>query len=282
MAIAIGSRLWRLALSGACLSAMPATIAAQPADLPIPAATTTNYPDGIRPARVDGEMVYIDAAGRVLYGLDMRTVTRWTADPPEYCRDRCEDWVPVSPSADTKVNIAFPKGFGARGREQHAALAEEQGYYADPQEAPDWTVIESPAGRQWVYKGWHLVFVRKGEGAASTRFDGADEKLWNTLKFVPPAPEVSAPAAIAPVFVDGDYALTDGGGNLLYTGRCRKDCDGWTPLAGGLASKGVGDWSIDRSGDVPQWAWRGKPVYVAQGDDASLLPPRARLLKPGN
>ena len=65
-------------------------------------------------------------------------------------------------------------------------------------------MIAGPAGPQWVYKGWHTVYVRNGDGCASTRFDGAENQTWNTLKFVPPMPVVEAPAGIRAVLDGSD------------------------------------------------------------------------------
>jgi predicted lipoprotein with Yx(FWY)xxD motif len=160
-------------------------------------------------------------------------------------------------------------------------MSEEGGdanFYGNPQKAPDWTVIEGPQGPQWVYKGWHMVFVRKGDKPGSAAFEGAGNMTWNTLKYVPPAPKIIAPVEVSTAFVAGAYALVDKEGRLLFTGSC-DDCTGWRPFGGALASRGVGEWAVSRDADTPQWLYRGKPVFVAQGTGADL-PAGAAVLRP--
>jgi predicted lipoprotein with Yx(FWY)xxD motif len=271
----------------------PHLLLAQPLDLPLASATTSIYPPGVSVAATPAGSVYVDARGRTLYGLDMRTLVRWSADPAFYCKDRCADWQPLLAPARSPVNIAFPQGFGDRLRQsiasgaavpsRSAAPAAETGpetFYRDPLKAPDWTVIAGPAGPQWVYKGWHMVYVRKGDGRASTRFDGAENLTWNTLKFVPPVPAVEAPAGIRAVFADGTYVLADNDGHALFTGACAGACDGWKPLAAGMASAGTGAWKVSNSGDRPQWTYRGKPVFVSEESGIGHSPARGEALRP--
>jgi predicted lipoprotein with Yx(FWY)xxD motif len=253
---------------------------AQPADLPIPAATTTEYPAGISVAQTAAGSVYVDSQGRTLYGMDMRTLLRSGADPAQYCQTECAaSWEAVLAPRDAKPNIAFPRGNGAQGR---AALEElrAKGYHVEPQKAPDWTVIKGPQGPQWVYKGWHMVYVRKGEAPGSTALDGAENFVWNTLKYVPPVPKITAPPSVSTVFADGQYALADRDGRVLLTGSCVADCTGWKPLSGGLASRGIGQWTVTRAGDAPQWGFQGKPVYVSQLDDPTQAPASGVILRP--
>lgn len=246
---------------------------AQPADLPIPAATTSEYPAGVRVANTPAGSVYADRSGRTLYGMDMRTVLRWSPDAAQYCQAECQkDWEPLLAPAGTPVNIRFPRGGGP-----NAAAGEG---FVQPQRAPDWTVIAGPQGPQWVYKGWHMVYVRKGERRGSTAFDGAGGNIWNTLKFVPPVPRVAAPAGVQPQFAGGTYQLADANGRALFTGRCKPACEGWTPLTAGMAQSAMGEWTIDRMGDRPQWRYRGRPVFVSQEDDPQQIPASGQALRP--
>lgn len=271
---------WHVSLlSVLAVAAMAGPALAQPVDLPIPAATTTEYPSGIAVSKTKAGSVYVDRQGRTLYGLDLRTLQRWSPNPALYCETRCDDWEPVLAPAGSKPNIVYPLGFGSRGREAQAELA-DQGYIVDPQKAPDWTIIEGPKGPQWVYKGWHMVYVRKGDRPGSTEHDGADEFTWNTLKFVPPVPEIVAPANVSPVFEGENYALVLEERGLLYTGKCGSDCSGWEPFAAGMASRGLGQWQVSREGDTPQWTYRGKPVFVSRSEDADQLPTSAEILRP--
>lgn len=248
------------------------TANAQPADLPIAPATTSEYPPGVSVANTTSGKVYVDRRGLTLYGMDMRTVLRWAPDPAQYCRDECAaQWEPLLAPQGATPNIRFP-GPG-RG-------AEAQPGMFLPQKAPDWTVIAGPQGPQWAYKGWHLVFTRRGSAPRSTEFDGAENLTWNALKFIPPVPEIVAPPGIAPTYVEGAYALADSKGHLLFTGKCRKRCADWTPLPGAMASAGIGPWKVAPSGDVPQWTWKGRPVFVSRGSDPAAIPPGGTALRP--
>lgn len=267
---------------GAFLAPPPAY--AQPADLPIPPATTAQYPPGVSVIRTDSGAVYANAQGLTLYGMDMRTLVRWSPDPALYCKEDCTAvWEPLLAPAGAVPNITFPRGFGDRRPATPGQPAAAGGPPPPPVQAPsaaDWTIIAGPQGPQWVYKGWHIVFVRRGDRPGSTEFDGADSLTWNTLKFIPPVPQIVAPMNIATIVLDGDYALADRHGRVLFTGICTSACGDWVPLAGGAASRGVGQWVVSRSGDTPQWTYRGKPVFVSQLDDPRQVPEAGIVLRP--
>ena len=287
------------ALAAALVQAQ--TAHAQPADLPIAPATTTQYPPGVVVRQTSKGPVYADARGHTLYGMDMRVLIRWAPNPALYCKDDCaKTWEPLLAPPDAKVNIMFPRGFGDRSQPAaspraaapaapaaqprlqnerplgQAALPEG---FVLPQRAPDWTVIEGPGGPQWVYKGWHLVYTRKNDRPGSTAHDGEDRFTWNTLKFVPPVPQVTAPPGVSPTFANGAYLLADKDGHALFTGTCAAGCS-WTPLAAPAASRAIGDWSVNLGGDRPQWSWKGKPVYVSQEEDPVSAPASGTLLRP--
>jgi predicted lipoprotein with Yx(FWY)xxD motif len=279
-----------LALAGACL--IPGAASGQPVDLPILPATTTHYPPGVSVRNTAAGPVYVDSRGRTLYGMDMRTLLRWGPDPSKHCQGACaETWEPLLAPAGSTPNIAYPLGFGERLRREAAgekpAAGNEDGddkpsgeeFYDKPQKAPDWTIIAGPQGPQWVYKGWHMVFTRKGDQPGSTAYDGAENLTWNTLKFVPPVPEITAPADVTTVFVDGKYALADKEGRVLFTGKCAKGC-AWRPLPGAMASRGLGQWKVSEAGDHPQWTYRGRPVFVSQRDDPTQVPEDGVILRP--
>jgi predicted lipoprotein with Yx(FWY)xxD motif len=260
---------------------------AQPADLPVPAAKTGEYPPGIAVRQTRSGPVYANARGRTLYGMDMRTVLRWSPDASQFCKDRCAEWEPMLAGADAKPNIAFPRGFGGPPAPRVAGApprppgppALPPGFVT-PQSAPDWTIIAGPLGPQWVYKGWHMAYVRKGEPAGSTAHDGADEQTWNTLKYVPPVPQIVAPASVTTLFTGGAYALADRGGRLLFTGKCSLPCADWSPLTAPMAGRGLGEWSVSLASDNPQWAWRGQPVFVSPEADPLSVPRNGKVLRP--
>jgi predicted lipoprotein with Yx(FWY)xxD motif len=261
---------------------LPSAVMAQPVDLPVPPATTSEYPPGVKVAKSDSGPVYVDARGRTLYGMDMRTLIRWAPDPAQYCQDECAtQWEPLLAPTGSLANIAYPKGFGDQ---QQKAPPQGQAVAApamvQPQSAPDWTIIEGPQGPQWVYGGWHMVFTRKGEKRGQAQFDGAQDFTWNTLKFVPPVPKIEAPARVGTVLAGGQYAFADKDGRVLFTGKCKADCAGWVPLSGGMASRGIGNWTIGQTGERPQWLYGGKPVFVSQEVDPLKVPASATALRP--
>lgn len=246
---------------------------AQPADLPIPAATTDRFPAGIRVARQPGGMVFVNRRGQTLYGLDMRTVMRSGPNAAQYCQAAClAQWEPVLAPSGATVDIEYPQGLSFN--------PDPRPGFHRPQQAPDWTVIMGPQGPQHVYKGWHMLFVRKGSKPGEPAPDGLDQKVWNTLKYVPPVPAIVAPPGVRPVFHGGRYVLVDREGRLLFEGGCMKDCAAWQPFAGGAASAGIGAWSIGHGGEVAQWHRRGKPVFVASADDPMRVPAGAWVLMP--
>ncbi len=267
----------RTAHSAFCLAmlfmlavAFGGSVNAQPYDLPIVPATTDKYPPGVKVASLPGGSIYVNKAGQTLYGMDMRTVLRAGPDPAQYCSGSCAElWEPLLAPPGSQANIKFPRGNSNTGL--------PSGFVA-PQTAPDWTVIDGVSGPQWLYKGWHMVFVRKGERRGSIDFDGADNLTWNTLKFVPPVPVITAPSNVRAAFIDGQYVLTDDKGRLLFTGKCNTQCADWQPFAGGMASAGVGKWRINVQGDLPQWQYGPSPVFVAA--DAKNLPRDGKLLRP--
>lgn len=267
-----------LALSFVLVVSASGTAAwAQPADLPISPATTTVYPPGVRVGTAGGTRVYVAQDGRTLYGLDLRAVVRSGPDPLRYCIDACtEEWEPLlAPIGAEPVMKMGPTGATAAAQRGQA----QEGSQPRPASA-DWGVVHGPDGPQWIYKGWHLVYLRKGEPAGSAAHEGEQDFAWNTLKFIPPTPALTAPGEVTALFRNGAYLLADGKGRLLYTGTCTADCTAWQSFTGGMASRGTGDWTVRADADTPQWLFRGKPVFVAEGSATEDLPRGATALRP--
>ena len=258
-----------LAATLATAAPLPSALHAQPVDFPIAAADGTPLPPGVSIRKDKTGSVYVDRQGRVLYGMDMRTVLRWAPNPAKYCTESCKsEWKPLLAPSGAAINVAFPQAY----REEVP-----KGIF-NPQKAPDWTVISGVDGAQWVYKGWHVVFTHRTD-ARSTAYDGAGDRTWNTLKYVPPKPALTAPATVETRFVEGRYVLTDTEGRLLFTGKCSQPCT-WTGLPAPMASHGIGTWTVSLAGDAPQWALKGKPVFVGTGNSSDTLPPGATSLRP--
>jgi predicted lipoprotein with Yx(FWY)xxD motif len=78
-----------------------------------------------------------------------------------------------------------------------------------------------------------------------------------------------------PVQRDGDV-LVDAGGMTLYTfdrdpygkSACDAQCAlSWPPLAAAKGAKAAGDYTIvAREDGIRQWAYKGRPLYVRNGD----------------
>ena len=285
---------------------------AQPADLPIPAAVSNEFPAGITTAKTKNGTVYVDAKGHTLYGMDLRTLVPRTANGLKYCQGPClNEWEPLLAPAGAKTDnsaAADPysqflraqgqggqgggAGQGGQGQGGQGQGGQGQGQQGgggggnntgrstgEQQAVPDWSIVDGPNGPQWSYKRWHLVFVHKGDKPGQTDKDGYDDHVWNTLKYVPPAPKLVAPTTVASALQGGSYLLTDKQGRVLFTGKCSADCR-WVPLQAGAAGRGIGEWTVDRSGDTPQWLYRGKPVFVSQEDDALQAPAAGTALRP--
>lgn len=244
---------------------------AQPADLPIAPATTSEYPPGVKVTTLPDGAIYVSKNGLILYGMDMRTVLRAGPDPALYCSGQCaKKWKPLLAPKNAVPNTKFPAAFVRGGGLPPG--------FIQPQSAPDWTIIQGASGAQWVYKGWHLVFVRRNDKKGSVNFEGADGKVWNTLKFIPPVPVITAPSQVRPVFARGVYVLQDDKGRSLFTGQCTTDCTDWMPFNGGIASAAIGEWRVEIGGDVPQWHYRNSPVFISQ--NGSEFPEGGKALMP--
>lgn len=231
----------------------PAPLWAQASDLEIPVAAADHFPSGIAVK----DRVYTDRRGLTLYGMDMRAATGRTGRPALYCSGDClTQWEPLLAPRGTPVS-PIPREFG--GPRSGAVTVKAAS------DNPDWTVVEGPAGPQWVYKKVHLIFTRKGAGPGQTEHDGADDYLWNSLKYVPPPPKLVAPPYVAARLVDGAYVLADAQGSWLFIPKnadCTDPC-GWRPLATGMVRRSVGRWTVRHTADQAQWVYRGKPVYRA-------------------
>lgn len=235
------------------LAFSPAPLRAQAADLDIPVAAADHFPRGISvKARV-----YTDRRGLTLYGMDMRAATARTGQPALYCSGDCLiQWEPLLAPRSAPIS-PVPRAFG--GPRQEVAATKPAS------DNPDWTVMEGPAGPQWVYKKVHLVFTRKDARPGSTEHDGADGYLWNSLKYLPPPPKLVAPPDVTARLADGAYVLADSQGNWLFSPKsadCADPC-GWRPLSTGMARRSVGQWSVRQTAESAQWVYRGKPVYRA-------------------
>ena len=229
------------------LSSMQLTDGARAA---VPAVT---YPAGVSIRASKLGNIHVDKRGMTLYALNVRQAAFRSGVGRKFC---------VGPCAQIWKVFAAP------------AAAKSVG---------DWQVLEGAQGPQWAYKG-NLVFTHAADHSpAATDAVGYDD-LWNAIAYVPPAPNLVAPATVAPLLVGGVYILGDTLGHALYSADCAAsraiNCAGLTPFLAGLASQGVGDWTVLRGGDRPQWAYRGRGVYVGENPTSLQAAAHAKALRP--
>jgi len=209
------------------------------------------YPGDVTVRTAKAGQYYADTRGRTLYALDMRIAGSRSGETLNYCIGSCAKiWAPLTAPAN-----ANPVG--------------------------RWKVRVGAQGPQWSYRN-NLVFTFVADRKPGDMAGDAYDDLWHVIAYVPPAPTLIAPANVVPVFADQTYVLTDAGIHALFTPRtpnCAAACAGWTPFAAGIAARNIGDWTVLRTGDTPQWAWRGKPVFESQGDKPIIVPTEGVLLK---
>jgi len=212
------------------------------------AAPAPDHPVIISVGKTAAGPVYIDAARKTLYTMSIRWARARTGVGIEYCAAVClAVWTPLLAAADAK-----PLG--------------------------DWTVIAGPKGPQWAYKGNPVFSFNADSQPGDVKGDGYDY-LWSTLLYVPSKPVLVAPPSVAATPVKGENVLTDTGGRALFTATGTL-ASNFTPFAAAMASRSVGDWTILREGDVPQWAWRGKAVFVSHEPVPTDVPADGEVLKP--
>lgn len=232
---------------------MPAPLMAQaamPASEDAALSDTSAYPAvvSVRTGKVG--FYYADAQGRTVYAMSSRTARGRSGVTLTYCIGPCEKiWTPLAAPADAK-----PVG--------------------------RWKVVVAAQGPQWSYKD-DLVFTYNADKAPGDMAGDGYDDLWNVIAHVPPAPKLTAPASVTPRYVDGGYVLSDANGHALFTAGTANDPApaAWAPLAAGMAARDIGDWTIQRIGDQPQWLYRGKPVFVSREEAPSLAPAGGTVLR---
>lgn len=190
--------------------------------------------------------VYVDGKQRTLYAMSLRWARACSGVGIEYCGAAClAAWTPLA-----APEAAKPIG--------------------------EWSVIAGPAGPQWAYAR-NPVFVFKADKAPGDLGGEGWDELWSTLSYVPSAPALVAPPGIAVKAVEGRNLLADAAGHPLFVSAERP---GAAPLPAGMASRAIGEWSVLRGSDLPQWAWRGRPVWVSASTDPRALPAGAEAIRP--
>ncbi len=220
--------------------ALPASICAKPAP--------RDYPDGLSVGKTAAGPVYVDGRHKTLYSMSLRWARARSGVGMEYCAAAClAAWTPLLAKADAK-----PVG--------------------------DWSVVQGPKGPQWAYQRNPVFSFNADQKPGETRGEGYDY-LWSTLFYTPPKPTIAAPPSVATTPVKGENILTSLEGAALFTAPLVGSAM-FTPFAAAMVSQPLGDWTVLRHGDTPQWAWRGKPVFVSQEQVPTDVPAGGKVLKP--
>ena len=229
---------------GTALSQPPASADATATDGP--------YPEAFKIGKGKTGTVYTDARGMTLY-----TVSRRLGGIRTFGFRSC-----TGPCAKIWSPVAAPAGAAPIGQ---------------------WTVVTGAQGPQWAYKTLPVFTFKAERGPGTTDGDGYDD-MWAAIAHIPPVPTIVAPGSVKTSYVDGAYILVDPRGHALFTaakaGRCGAACAHWSPLGAGMAGHAVGDWSVVSAADRPQWAWRGKPVFVSDESEPGHVADGGTILKP--
>lgn len=198
-----------------------------------------------------GGQIYATRSGQKLYAMNIRFVGARTGERLKYCSGPCATiWRPLVPPAG----------------------AEPIGH---------WTIVTAAEGPQWAYRGNPVFTYVEDKNPEDARGQGY-QNFWRVIAHVPARPKLVAPKPVDVTFHRGAFLFTDGSRHLLYVdGRpCALTCDERLPLAAGMISARVGEWSVVTREDRPQWAYRGKPVFVSKAVTPADLEEGQTILMP--
>lgn len=207
-----------------------------------------DYPPQVAVGQSPQGPVFVNKQKRTLYTMSLRWAQARSGVGIEYCGATClAAWTPLTAPKDAK-----PVG--------------------------EWSVIAGPAGPQWAYAKNPVFVFKADKSPGDLKGDGWDT-LWSTLFYVPPKPDLVAPLGVAVVVNEGRNLLADPAGHPLVTLAAKTNAT-LAPLPAAMLSRAIGDWTVLRHADVSQWAWRGRPVYVAASTDPRQLPSGAEVILP--
>ncbi|NML05821.1 hypothetical protein [Sphingomonas sp. G-3-2-10] len=235
----------KIVLLASLLLVQPALVAPAIAQSHGDAPAERTYPAEVSVRKTGDRVIYVTPRKMTLYTLDARVAFTRGNGTQLFCIESCaRQWAPLAAPADAK-----PIG--------------------------DWTVTTRGGAPQWAYRNRPVFTHLADRSPGDMRGDGIED-LWDVIAYVPPPPKITAPASVAPLFLDDAYVLADTGGHVLFTGSH----EGASPFLAGIASRDLGEWTVLHTGDHPQWAWRGKPVFVSSEAKSSEVPHGAAILRP--
>jgi predicted lipoprotein with Yx(FWY)xxD motif len=195
-------------------------------------------------------LIYVDRQGKSLYQLRVPG-QRTRGAPEKYCQGPCaKTWLPLLAPADANA-------VGA------------------------WHVVAGVSGPQWAY-GRFPVYTYADDKAPGDLGGHEFEDIFFAINYIPPVPTIKTPANVTPLLANfRDYVLADTDGRTLYSFAgekgCAALCEKLVPFTAGMGSRQIGDWSVARQTDRPQWAYKGRLVYVDESKSAEFLDPSAVL-----
>jgi predicted lipoprotein with Yx(FWY)xxD motif len=147
--------------------------------------------------------------------------------------------------------------------------------------ATDWSILRRADGlRQWCYRGAPLYSFARDEMPGNAKGEGAEGGAWRAMVFLPALGSVLPDSITVRHVPDaGGTALVSSAGLTLYAyqgdaGRSVPDCGvgsncarHWRPLEAAAIANPTGDFTvIAREDGITQWAYRGRPLYLFDGD----------------
>jgi predicted lipoprotein with Yx(FWY)xxD motif len=221
--------LRRFALPLALLTAFPTL--AQEEDGVARKVDPTLYPELVKVAKITDGYRLVDRRGMTLYMLDPRDARGRTGTVVDYCVATCAELftpIPANPSAA---------------------------------ETGLWKPVQSKRGWLWTYRSSPVFTYRDDKKPGDTGGNGWDG-LVHPIEWIPPEPKALAPAPAKPLYISGRWLLSDGKERALYTANCSAPCLA-EPFRAGIATRGMGDWTVIEGSDGPQWSWRKRPVFIS-------------------
>jgi len=245
LAAAAMQRFWLLHVRVSDAASAPAI--ATPPGITMQLASHRKHAGGSSPPQV----VFADAKGMTLYTYASDTVGGGGKQAVSACVGDCaRTWQPALAAHDAGTAI-------------------------------DWSVLRRANGsRQWCYRGAPLYSFAGDETPGDIKGQGSESGAWRPAAFVPEV-GIALPDSITVRHLPdaGGTALVSLEGLTLYAFDEKaahpvpgcgvgSDCvRHWRPMEAGAIANPAGDFTvIARPDGITQWAYRGRPLYLFEGD----------------
>jgi predicted lipoprotein with Yx(FWY)xxD motif len=230
--------------------------------LPVSAAEQSSPTAPARAEMTDDGMVLVTPSGMTLY--------TYGADDSTPGKSQCTR-VPVTDMPDPTA------GFGKYplpGYKYHKSCAEKWPPFmagADAQAGGDWSLIERPEGKQWVYRGRPLYLSVK-DAKPGDRNGTMTGDAFGRRGFRLAAPPLNLPPGLQLTRDADTLVLATANGRPVFTPRgtarvipaSTGSPELFHPVAAPYAAQLGGDWSVIENGTGRlQYAFKGKPLFAA-------------------